>query len=1279
MKKKYLFIRPLKNEEVLKNSFGEVKKPETMSYRSLTPEPDGLFCQKIFGPIKDYTCACKKKIKEILYKKCINCGVSYIKSNSRRKRFGHISLNCPLVHIWFFKSLPSKIGLVLNFSSRKISDLVYYRKHLVISSKVKTIKVFQLVCESQYLRLSIKHIGKFKVLSGAEAIEYLLKRTSVEKEIKTLKKKKKKNNIDIRRLKILKRIKKKKFNILDFIIKNIPVIPAGLRPLVNIKKNKFVSSDLNELYKRIIISNNRLKRLYSINAPNFVIINEKKILQESLDVLFDSSKSIKKVSRYDNLVLKSLSENLKGKKGRFRFNLLGKRVDYSGRSVIVVDPNIKFGYCGIPYSIAAELFKPFILKELKKKRISFGINFSLNIFLFKKKKIIKILNKIIRKYPIILNRAPTLHRLNIQSFYPKLVKEKAIKIHPLICSAFNADFDGDQMAVHIPLTPESIIETKKILFVRRNFISPSGESISIPLTQEISLGIYLLTKIKKKLSGKIKHFCSFSNVVCYSYLKSKFTEEIYVFFKNVYVNTTVGRVLVFNLVPEKNLFLKYNKAIKKSDINSIIFKTYKKFGIKAAQKLTLELMELGFFYSTKSGISISNSDIRISKNKKKIVSFYKNGWIKNVVKNDKITGIEKKEKSINIWGKMCSNINSFSEKENKFKIKIISGKKYFIRSNSSLYDMINSGSKGTKVQMYQMNGMRGLVSKNGLKIINFPIISNLKEGMNSYEYFISTYGARKGLMDTSLKTADSGYLTRRLVDVSQNIIINSIDCFTKKGLMISSNGKLYKNFLGRFLLNSFYSRSGKLILRKNSVINEKFLKTFSKVGGYIFVRSPVFCNLKNGICSYCYGNSTSGNNLVSLGESVGVISAQSIGEPGTQLTMRTFHTGGILTSFYKKKKKEVESGGFVKFSSNLRFIKVDGKMFPINNGLLLLLSYEGKMLSKKRIFPFDDIKGLRNNMFCSKKKISSFEKKDFDTIKSNINGHCRFIGLQDCLYKVYKYDKYDIFHINFVNKNSRPLFVVENEKEKYFLPVKKTNIFFFYKIKVRTGFLLKVEQKEKRYMYDITNSLIKVSSLFENRKKKFSKNFFYREQKESLYNRNCSVFKNVNFFKKNTKKYITSQEFVRIYGIPNFVKYFVYKIHLIYKNYGINIDFRHIEVILSRMINSVVCLRSNDQRLIGKKIKRKNMFMYKKSLFANLIEGITKVSSENKSFISSASFQNTIKVLMNSALDFKKDSLKGMKENVIIGKRIPSGTNFFKKEYVYNKPDNKKKKKKKKK
>ncbi|UOQ33039.1 DNA-directed RNA polymerase beta' subunit [Candidatus Vidania fulgoroideae] len=1279
MKKRYLFIRPLKNEDVLKSSFGEVKKPETMSYRSLIPEPDGLFCQKIFGPIKDWTCACKRKVKKKFFKKCENCGVSFIKSSSRRKRFGHISLNCPLVHIWFFKSLPSRIGLILNFSSRKISDLVYYRKYIVISSKTKYIKIFQLLCESKYVKYSIKYAGKFKAIIGAEAVEYLLKKISLKEELKKIKKKKKNTKNEIKRIKILKKIIKKKFNVSDFIIKNLPVIPAGLRPLVNVKKNKFVSSDLNELYKKIIISNNRLKKLYSINAPEFIIINEKKILQESLDSLFDNSKIVRKGRRNEDSILKSLSENLKGKRGRFRFNLLGKRVDYSGRSVIVVDPNIKFGYCGIPYDMAIELFKPFILRFLKKKRISFGINFSLNIFFFKKKKIRKILNKVIKKYPVILNRAPTLHRLNIQSFYAKIIEEKSIKIHPLICSAFNADFDGDQMAVYIPLTPESVIESKKILFVKKNFLSPSGGNISIPLTQEISLGIYLLTKKKKSLFKKIKHFCSFSNAICYGYLKNSFVEEIYVLFKNVYVNTTIGRVLVFSFVPEKELFLKYNKTIKKKHINSIIFRTYKKFGVKVAQKLTLDLMDLGFFYSTKSGISISNSDIRVSKNKRKIVSFYKRKWINEIINNNNISKKEKREKSINMWEKMCSNINSFSEKENKFEIKYILNKKYFVRSNSSLYDMINSGSKGTKIQMYQMNGMRGLVTKNGLKIINFPIISNLKEGMNSYEYFISTYGARKGLMDTSLKTADSGYLTRRLVDVSQDIIVNSIDCFTKKGLMISSEGRLYKNFQGRVLLRNFYSRGGKLILKKNSIISKEFLNIFSKVGGYIFVRSPVFCNLKNGICSYCYGTEIISNNFVSLGESVGVISAQSIGEPGTQLTMRTFHTGGILTSFYKKNKKEKDSGGFVKFSSNLRFIKIKGKMVPINNGLILLLSYEGKLLSKKKVLPFEDIKGLRNNMFCSKKKISSFKNREFNVIKSNIEGYCRLLEIEKCLYKRYTFEKYDIFYISSVPKNVKPFLIIENKTNKYFLPIKSMDAIFLYKVKVRLGFLLKMEKKEKKYTYDITNSLIKVSNLFENREKGFSKNFFYKENERFRYNKKGSVFHKVNFFKKNPLKKNNLYEFIRMYGISNFTKYFVYKLHLIYKNYGINIDFRHVEIILSRMISKVICIKSKKKERIGKKVRRKDILLYKDSLFLNHIEGITKVSLDNKSFISSASFQNTIKILMNSALSFKKDSLSGMKENVIIGNRIPAGTGFLNKENVYNKPNNKKKKKKKKK
>ncbi|MGX7583021.1 DNA-directed RNA polymerase subunit beta' [Candidatus Vidania fulgoroideorum] len=1276
---KKLFIRPLTDAEVLKFSNGEVKKPETMSYRNLVPEPDGLFCQKIFGPLVDFTCLCNKKFKSSLEKKCDTCGVSYIKSDSRRKRFGHISLNCPLVHIWFFKSLPSKLGIILNMSSNKLSDIIYYKKYIIVFSSVKKIKKKRLLNELEYLNLLVKYKKKILALTGAEAIEYLLAFLSLDKEIKRIKNKKKILKSDIEKLKILYSFKKNNFSARNLVIRNIPVIPAGLRPLVNIGKDKFASSDLNELYKKIIISNNRLKKLSLIGAPNFIIINEKRILQESLDSLFDNSKSSKYSKKPGNTLLKSLSDNLRGKKGRFRFNLLGKRVDFSGRSVIVVDPKIKFGYCSIPYHMVVELFKPFILGFFKKKKNSTGIYFSLNISLRKKRKVTKILKKIIKKYPVLLNRAPTLHRLNIQSFYPKITRGKAIKIHPLICSAFNADFDGDQMAVHIPLSQESLIEAKRLLFAKKNFISPSNGNISIPLTQEAVLGIFLITKKKFSLS-KIKYFNSFSDAVCYSYITSEsLNEEVYIKYKNVYVNTSVGRALVFDLVPCKELFLEYNKNLKKADINSIIYKVYTKLGIKKAQKLTIRLMNLGFDYVTKSGISISNSDIKLVKEKKKIISSYVSVWKKKILDNISLKENDREKQNIIFWNSVCSEINLLAKKANTTKIGVFCGKKYLYKSNSNIYDIVSSGSKGTKHQMFQINGMRGLVAKNSKKIIDFPIISSLKEGMNSYEYFISTYGARKGLMDTSLKTADSGYLTRRLVDVSQNVVISSIDCFSKKGFIINSKDKYVKNIKGRVLVRNFYSKTGKLVLKKNSIIDDKFLKKFLKIGGYIVVRSPIFCESKSGLCSYCYGTDLISNNLVSLGEAVGVIAAQSIGEPGTQLTMRTFHTGGVLTSFVKGGEKNKRANGFIKFSSNLRFIKFKKKKVPINCGFLYLLSYTGKVLLKKKVFPFDDI-SLFKKGFLNKKISSCIKKDDFYIVRSTLNGICIFKNIRKCIFKKYIFKEFSLYFLKYVPKSSAPYVIIKNDKENYILNIKKNDILIKYnKNVVKKGVIIKVTFIKSGCFYDITNSLIKVSNTFENRDcLNPSFNYFKKNtvivnkkiynsinKKKNVINLNEYNFNsplNKKFFYKGDfickKKYDLTQ-FLLVYGVEKFVKYFTCKICKIYSNYGIEINSRHIEVILSRMLSFVVCIRSKNKFLIRKKIKKKNICNYKDSYFINFVEGITNVSLKDKSFISSASFQNTIKILLKSAFKFKIDDLKGVKENVIIGKKIPVGTGFF--------------------
>lgn len=1289
MKINYISIKPLTDEDVLKISCGEVKKSETMSYRNLEPEPDGLFCQKIFGPLVDYTCACRKKTKKKkVEKKCSVCGVSYIKSSSRRERFGHISLNCPLIHIWFLKSLPSKLGLILNLNSKKLSDIIYFKKYVVIFSKIKSIKKMQLLSESDYLDLPFKYVNNIDVLTGAEAIEYLLAFFSIDKELKKIKKKLKTKftNKNFLRLKFLLRFKKNNFNVRNLIIRNIPVIPADLRPLVNIGKNKFISSDLNELYKRIIISNNRLKKLYSIKAPEFVITSEKKILQNSLDSLFDNKKNSKFNKNYRNVTLKSLSENLKGKRGRFRFNLLGKRVDFSGRSVIVVDPKIKFGFCGIPYNMAIELFKPFILGFLKKERASIDIRFSLNIIFKKKKKIKKILNKIVKKYTVILNRAPTLHRLNIQSFYAKIIDEKAIKIHPLICSAYNADFDGDQMSVHIPLSPESIIESKKILFSKKNFISPSSGNISIPLTQESSLGIYLLTKRKIDKLKKIKFFSSFSNVVCYSYTIDDLSEEIYVRFNNIYINTTVGRVLVFNLIPDKSMFLKYNKVLDKKLINKITYKVYLKYGTKIAQKTIIKLMDIGFKYVTQSGISISSSDIRVCNKKKKIVSIYKNFFENNIVNNSNLSHVEKKSISIDLWRNLCLKINLMVKKKNKYKKCFFYDRNYIVRSNSNLYDIVKSGSKGTESQMYQINGMRGLVTVDGIKIINFPIISNLKEGMNSYEYFVSTYGARKGLIDTSLKTADSGYLTRRLVDVSQDLVINSVNCFSKKGIILNNKNILCSKYVGRCLARNFYSKNGKLILKAGSLINHEFIKKFKKIGGYIVVRSPVFCKSKFGLCSFCYGTDIISSNLISLGESAGVIAAQSIGEPGTQLTMRTFHTGGIITNFLKKKKKIIKNKGFIKFSSNLRIIKYKGKTFSANHGIIYLLSISGKILLKKKIFPFCDISKYKNNRFSNSEINSSTLRNEegFNISKSFISGFYNIENLSKCLYKEYVYSNFSIIKFDYIPIKKKVYIYIKNKKKSYIVNINKNDLVVLYKNKfIKKGYILKVNNYEKKNYFDITNSLIKISNIFENRDTNFNKKYYRRNfvvlnekfknffsnwnRKGNIilnkgYKNSFSPFNKKIILKGHCKKICSSSQFLQIFGIEKFVKHFTYNVYKVYNEHNINLDFKHIEVILSRMLTYAIVLRSNNKNYLGKKICIRNKKNYKRSFFINIIEGITSVSLKSRSFISSASFQNTIKVLLESAFKFKKDNLRGIKENVIIGKRIPAGTGFLERE-----------------
>ncbi|WGH26616.1 MAG: DNA-directed RNA polymerase subunit beta' [Candidatus Shikimatogenerans bostrichidophilus] len=1355
-------------EYILNESFGEILNSETINYRTKKPVKDGLFCEKIFGPIKDYECTCGK-YKNIRYKGifCDKCGIEITKKSVRRKRIGHIKLCVPIVHIWAFRCLPNKISCLINKSSKKVENIIYYDKYIILqigeieNKKIngKKFKKYDLINEEEYLKIKkfnnkkkYKNKKKFIAKTGGEAIYEILKNININKLYLNLKKKYykeksiQKKKVILKKLYIIELFKKgqKKNKLIYMLIKILPVIPPDLRPLVLLDGGKYASSDLNDFYRKIIIRNNRLKKLINIKAPNVILKNEKRMLQESVDSLLDNSRKILSVKSDSNRILKSLSDILKGKQGRFRQNLLGKRVDYSARSVIVVDPKLKLHECGLPKEIALELYKPFIINKLINRGIVKTIKDSKIIIKKKKKIVLNILKNLIKGHPILLNRAPTLHRLSIQAFYPILINGKSIKLHPLVCTAFNADFDGDQMAIHLPLSIESILETQLLMLSNQNILNISnGNPIIIP-TQDIILGLYYLTKKKKK--KKLKIFSSFNEVILALKLnKISLHKEIYFYFLNKKIRTTVGRVLFNNIIPNKKKIGFINKNINNKSIKNIISKILYNTDILTTSKFLDSLKELGFYYCFKGGLSFNIKDIitprykkiilnKTIKKKKKILKYYNMGLITNNEKYNKI---------IDEWSKTTSKIT-------KIVIKKIKKKK---KGFNSIYMILDSGARSSKEQIRQLSGMRGLMAKpqkskiTNLKteIIENPIISNFLEGLSTLEYFISTHGSRKGLADTALKTADAGYLTRRLVDSVQDIIIKERDCKTLNGIKIIINNKnyniLYNEILGRIILFDVFLKD-LIFIKKNKIIDEKLIKKIKKYKiPYIIIRSPLTCETINGICTKCYGTNLSNGNIIRIGEAVGVIAAQSIGEPGTQLTLRTFHVGGSAsnisedTEFISKYKGKI-------FFLYLKYIKKKKKYIVISRFTeIKILDIKKKKIIYNNNIPYGSILYYKNNDIINiGDKIYEWDPYNSILI-SEYNGIIKYNNIKkNITYKVYIDENTGLNEkIIIENKNIIPSLIILNKKgnilKNYNLPIgaylKVKN-----KEKIKKGkILIKIPRKYSKSK-DITGGLPRLSELFEARSssnkavlsdidgivsygknkkkgnikiiitstnnKKIKRKYIIKTSQQILVQNNDYI----KYGSKISDGIITLKDILYIKGIRKIQKYLIKKIQEVYKSQGVQINNKHFEIIISKMIkkvkildsgntkfikgnivnkedffkenkkinNMVIIINNNKKKIIKKKIlKIKNDFlkMMKKKKIKSIktlpaiakpiLQGITKSALNNKSFISSASFQETTKILSEAAISAKTDYLEGLKENVIIGKKIPVGTGF--KEY----------------
>ncbi|MGX7590869.1 DNA-directed RNA polymerase subunit beta' [Candidatus Karelsulcia muelleri] len=1348
-------------EEILKDSSGEVIKAETINYRTYRPEPDGLFCERIFGPTKNYECYCgkykNKRYKGVI---CNTCGVKITNNKVRRERLGHISLVSPIIHIWFFRCLPNKLANLLNWQTDEVEKVIYSEKYVLLDKgdledQLFFIKNFDFIGSRIYKK--IRKIIKIKkpkkppiIKTGAQAFETIFQiinikqlKIDLNEEKKILRSNFKKTNIKYQ-LKTLRDLIKGKNSYKNIILKIIPVIPPDIRPLVQLDNGKFATSDLNELYRRLIIRNNRLKKFITIRVPQIIIRNERRLLQESVDSLFDNSKKIIPFKSENNRVIKSLSDTLKGKLGRFRFHLLGKRVDYSGRSVIISGPKLKLYECGLPREMLIELFRPYLLKTIIEIGEKKNLKEAQEIIIKNKIQTYKLLNKLIYKYPILLNRAPTLHKLGIQAFYPKINDVKAIELHPLVCAGFNADFDGDQMAVHIPLSKKAIKEAKILLFPSQNILNPAnGNAILVP-SQDMLLGLYYLTNEVKRNNLNIIFFSSSKEVqIAYNNNIVDIHSKILLRIKNKIISTTVGRVL-FNLLLPKTVGY-YNKIITKTSLSKIIKKILLKTNNYETIKFLDKIKEIGFEISFKAGLSFNLEDL--------IIPDIKTNILKKAIKTNKI--INNKSEDNNIRYKQ--NIKFWSLINNKLTKEIINYLKNSQNCLNPIYMMLNSGARSSIEQIRQIAGMRGLMAKpqknieEGKNIIENPIYSNFLEGLSNFEYFISTHGARKGLADTALKTADAGYLTRRLVDVAQNVIIKEEDCKTLLGIyvtpLIINNKivvKLDKRCLGRISLQNIYDKKKrKYILKKEELINDKIAKLIKKSNlDKIKVRSPLTCQAKNGICRKCYGINLSTGSLIQKGVAVGILAAQSIGEPGTQLTLRTFHIGGTVGNIAesnemneRNKTNKILSNydGKIKYR-NIKYIKRKNyKIVVSKDAKIIIYNYNGDKIIRINI-PYGCKLFIKNNQNIKKYDIIYKWNPDYYPIISETN--CKVI-LKN-FYKEINYikknnntGKEEIIIKRNIHNNLIPSMILINKKKN---KLKLTKYLFPTLSKILVKNLDRLKQgkliaKIPRTFYkstDITGGLPRVSELLETRKpfnssiisqigglihfgkiKRKKQDIFiiYKKGRKKKYKINIEkkILVNDNDKVKAgtqlSEGEIAINEILTIKGIHALQKYLINEIQEIYILEGVKIDDKHFEIIIRQMLKKVKILKSGDTDLlvgeiidketlekennkiknykiiisndsskkyiIGEKIENKTL-KYKHlktretlpAIGQPILQGITKSALQNKSFLSAASFQETTKILSESALKRQKDYLTGIKENVILGNKIPTGTGY---------------------
>jgi len=1323
-------------EKVKSWSWGEVTKPETINYRTFKPEKDGLFCAKIFGPINDYECLCGK-YKRMKYRGiiCERCGVEVTRSKVRRERMGHIQLASPVAHIWFFKGTPSRIGLVLDLSIKDLEKVLYFESYIVTNPGETPLKEKQLLSEEEFKEAQEKYGDGFEVSIGAESIKILLERVSINKEADRLRRLMRKETSQQRKLRHAKRLRvfkalKKSGNRAEWMILDvIPVIPPDLRPLVRLDGGRFATSDLNDLYRRVINRNNRLKKLIELKAPELIIRNEKRMLQEAVDALFDNGKRGRVHLGANRRPLKSLSEALRGKQGRFRQNLLGKRVDYSGRSVIVVGPELKLNQCGLPKKMALELFKPFIFHKLEKEGLVPSVKVAREWHEQERPEVWDFLEEVVKEHPILLNRAPTLHRLGIQAFDPILIEGKAIQIHPLVCAAFNADFDGDQMAVHLPLSVEAQVEAQTLMLSTNNILSPAhGRPLAIP-SQDMVLGCYYVTLEKPGEKGEGRVFPSPEEVLlAFEDKEVNLHAKVKVKFKDPFMNlstyyddqavltcpvtetpqelieTTPGRIIFNNLLPERIPFI--NGMLKKKGLESLVFYTYLRVGLEETIMMLDKMKELGFNYATQAGFSLGIDDFVIPEEKTELIEKAQKEVqrIENLYQDGTISAGERFNRVVEIWGSVTDKVsNTMIDTMRRISVE---GKRL-----NPLFVMADSGSRGNKQQIRQLAGMRGLMSKPSGEIIETPIISNLREGLNVLQYFISTHGARKGLADTALKTANSGYLTRKLVDVAQEVIVDEHDCGTLKGVNVAAiveNGELIEPFIDRIVGRTSLERvvhpdSDEVIVDMNEEIDEGVAQKLQELGiERVKIRSVLTCESKKGVCQLCYGRDMASGHMVELGEAVGIIAAQSIGEPGTQLTMRTFHVGGIAMRGTERSKLEAKNDGIIKFN-NLKSVEdKEGSLIVVNRTAnIAILDHRGREVEHYQV-PY----GAKVLMKDGEEVKAHQEFAEWDPFNTFIlTEEMGIVHFHDVVLGMTMEEIQDEFTgkispVITIPKEEKlqPQIIIKNKDNKvlrkYFLP-SGANLEVKDKDKVYAGDILAKIPREVARTKDITGGLPRAEELFEARRPKVPAviseidgvvkfgGLVRGHRKITIHNerggeKEYFIPKGAHLSVGEVEKVkagtplmdgpVNPHDILKVLGEKELAEYLLREIQEVYRLQGVSINDKHIESIIRQMLRWVKVEEVGDTEFLVDEQVDKFVFQEenerviqksgKPAKARPLLLGITKSALSTDSFISAASFQETTRVLTEASLYGKVDHLRRLKENIIMGRLIPAGTGY---------------------